>query len=242
MACANRFGWPGYRWGRGPDWTTTGMTRPVTEIKRSVSVPVDDLTSEWADQVFVDPALADQPARRAARLGASVVDLAGRKPAMRHCEHRAMAGGLVGELRPDRAHCGIGHRPAKRPPTHTAFHGLQIKVFDHDVAIAACQLSGELMGGFPTQVHAPAVQPGQLGFRCRWPRDPGMRRESSRPARRRAVNVALSGAGFGYSTTVSAPVSVSTVATVAKVRIPRSIPARTVGRVTVGEMAGVRSA
>jgi hypothetical protein len=240
MACTNRFGWPGYRWGRGPDWTTTGMIRPVTEIRRSVSIPVDDLTSEWADQVFVDPPVADQPTRRAVRLGASVVDLAGGKPAIRHCEHRAMAGGLVGQLRPDRAHCGIGHRPAKRPPAHTAFHGLQIEVFDHDVAIAARQLGGELMGGFPPQVHAPAVQPRQLGFRC------PVAARSGDAARKFTASPAPGGQRRlergRISTTVSAPVAVSMVATVAKVRMPRSIPARTVGRVTVGEMAGVRSA
>ncbi|MDA3665065.1 hypothetical protein PFJ02_24215 [Mycobacterium xenopi] len=38
------------------------------------------------------------------------------------------------------------------------------------------------------------------------------------------------------------PVMVSTVATVANVRIPRSTPAITVGRATAGAVAGVRSA
>ena len=33
MACTNqRCGWAGYRWGRGPDWATTGVIRPVTEV------------------------------------------------------------------------------------------------------------------------------------------------------------------------------------------------------------------
>jgi hypothetical protein len=39
--------------------------------------------------------------------------------------------------------------------------------------------------------------------------DPGMRRHSSRPARRRAASVAFNGAGFGYSISVCAPVAVS---------------------------------
>ncbi|MDT5188012.1 MAG: hypothetical protein QOI28_263 [Mycobacterium sp.] len=69
-----------------------------------------------------------------------------------------------------------------------------------------------------------------------------MRRESSRPARRRAVRVAFNGAGFGYSVNVSAPVTVSMVATVTKVRTPTSTPARTEGCTTVRGVAGVRSA
>ena len=56
------------------------------------------------------------------------------------------------------------------------------------------------------------------------------------------MSVALSGAGFGYSVRVSAPVAGSIVATVANVRTPKSTPARTVGSVTVGAEAGVRSA
>lgn len=73
------------------------------------------------------------------------------------------------------------------------------------------------------------------------PREPGMRRDNSRPARRRAVKVAFSGAGFGYSTMVSSPVAESMVATVASVRSPRSIPAHTVGWVTVRGLVWVRS-
>ena len=58
MACTNRrCGWPGYRWGRGPDWTTTGVIRPITEIQGSVAVAVDDLARGRADQVFVDATL-----------------------------------------------------------------------------------------------------------------------------------------------------------------------------------------
>jgi hypothetical protein len=67
MVCTNRWGWPGYRWGRGPNWATTGVIRPVTEIERSVSVAVDDFTGVWADQLLVDATLADQPARGAVR-------------------------------------------------------------------------------------------------------------------------------------------------------------------------------
>ncbi|CKY10848.1 Uncharacterised protein [Mycobacterium tuberculosis] len=69
-----------------------------------------------------------------------------------------------------------------------------------------------------------------------------MRRESSRPALRRATSVALSGAGFGYSMMVCSPVAVSRVATVARGRTPRSIPARTVGWVSGDLVVGVRSA
>ena len=69
-----------------------------------------------------------------------------------------------------------------------------------------------------------------------------MRRESCRLARRRAASAALSGAGFGYFVSVSTPVVVSTVATVANVRIPRSTPARTAGCATLHAVVGVRSA
>src|SRR5208337_2169543 len=149
MACANHCGgWPGYRWGRGPDWTTTGVIRPVTEIKRSIAISVNVLTSEWAHQLLVDVPLTDQPARRAVRLNAAVVDLARWEPAIHHRQRRAVTGGLVGQLRLDRTHRGIRNRPAKRPPAHTAFHGGHVEVFDHDVAIAARQLGGELVGGF----------------------------------------------------------------------------------------------
>ena len=75
MACTNHgCGWSGYRWGRGPDWTTTGGIRPVTEIARSVAVAVDDVTGDRADQVLVDAALTDQAARGAIGLVAAVVD------------------------------------------------------------------------------------------------------------------------------------------------------------------------
>jgi hypothetical protein len=126
------------------------VIRPVTEIERSVAVAVDDFTGGRADQVFVDAAFADQSARRAVWCDAAVVDLAGGKPAIRHRQHTAETGGLVSQLRLDQTHGGIGDRPAKRPPAHTAFHGRQIEGFDHEVAIAARQLGGELMGGCPS--------------------------------------------------------------------------------------------
>src|ERR1700737_3717505 len=53
MACTNRFGWPGNRWDRGPDWTTTGVIRPVTEIARGVCVAVDDCTGVWNPAVIL---------------------------------------------------------------------------------------------------------------------------------------------------------------------------------------------
>src|SRR5271156_321319 len=63
----NRCGWPEYRWGRGPDWTTIGVIRPVTEIQRSVSVTIDDFTGVRAHQLLGDAALIDQPTRRSGR-------------------------------------------------------------------------------------------------------------------------------------------------------------------------------
>jgi hypothetical protein len=149
MACTNRSsGWPGCRWGRGPDWTTTGVIRPVTEIKRSVPIAVDDLSGLRANQMFFDAAFANQPARAPVRCGATVVDLARWEPAIRYRQDAAEPGGLVGQLWLDPTHCGIRAGSAKRPQAHAAFHGLQIEGFDHDVAIAARQLRGELVGGF----------------------------------------------------------------------------------------------
>ena len=96
MACTNqRCGWPGNRWGRGPNWATTGVIRPVTEISGRVDVAVHDFTCERAHQVFVDSAFADQARWGAVRCGAAVVDLAGGKPAIRHDQVAAVAGSLV---------------------------------------------------------------------------------------------------------------------------------------------------
>src|ERR1700682_2776411 len=108
MACTNRCGWPGNRWGRGPNWAITGVIRPVTEIARSVVIAVDDLTGARAHQLLVDTAAAGQPARCAIRCGATVVDLAGGKPAIGHGEHTAVASGLIGQLGPDRPHRSVG--------------------------------------------------------------------------------------------------------------------------------------
>ena len=85
MACTNHVGgWPGYRWGRGPNWATTGRFRPVTEIQCGVSVAVNDLAGLWAEQVFVDTACAHQAARCAVGLGVAVMDLARWEPAIGH--------------------------------------------------------------------------------------------------------------------------------------------------------------
>ena len=91
MACTNRFGWPGCQWGRGPDWATTGVIRPVTEITRSIVIAIDDFTGLWAHQLFVDPVLADQTAWPTVRCGATVVGLAGGKPAIRNRQRAAGA-------------------------------------------------------------------------------------------------------------------------------------------------------
>jgi hypothetical protein len=242
MACTNLVGWAGYRWGCVPDWGTTGVIRPVTEIKRSVSICVNDLPSQWAHPLFVDVAFADQPTEGAVGLSAAVVDLAGGKPAIRHRQHRAVTGCLVSQLRLDGTHCGIGHGPPQRPASHTAFHGGHVEVFDHEVAIGARQFGGELVGGFPTQVHAPTIQSGQLGFRCPVAARSGdaAGKLSTGPLARRQRR--LQRAGFGYSMMFCAPVAVSTAATVAKVRTPKSIPARTVGQVSASVVSGVRNA
>ena len=166
MVCTNRCGWPGYRWGRGPNWATTGVIRPVTEVARSVLIAVHDMAGLRTHQQLVDAAAPNQSAQGAVRCGAAVVDLAGRKPPVRHHQLAAIAGALVGQHRPNRTYRRIRNRAPERAPPHAAFHRGHVEVFDHDAAIAARQLGGELVGSFPAQMHAPAVQPGQLGFRC----------------------------------------------------------------------------
>src|ERR1700694_1072069 len=101
MACTNRGGWPGYRWGRGPDWATTGVIWPVTEVSGRVVITVHNFTGERAHQVLVDAVFADQPAWCAVRCGAAVVNLAGREPAFRDRQHPAVADGLVHQQRLD---------------------------------------------------------------------------------------------------------------------------------------------
>ena len=94
-------------------------------------------------------------------------------------------------------------------------------------------------------MHASAIQSGQLGFRCpvtarsgdtagKFTASPTSRRQGGFQRGRILI--------FDYSTTVSVPVVVSIVATVARVRIPRSTPVRTVGSATVVAVSGVRSA
>src|SRR5258707_2057506 len=77
MACTNHVGgWPGYRWGRGPNWATTGGFRPVTEIQCGVCVAVNDLPGLLAEQGFVATAFTPQAPRCAVGLGAAVGALA----------------------------------------------------------------------------------------------------------------------------------------------------------------------
>jgi hypothetical protein len=158
MACTNRRGWPGNRWGRGPDWATTGVIRPVTEVAGRIDVAVHQRTRLRAHQLLIHFAFADQAARRAVRQGVAMVDLAGGKPAIRHRQHGAAAGALVDQLRSDRPHRGIRHGPAKRPPAHALFHRGHIEIFNHKAAVGARQLGGQLMGGFPPQMHTPAIE------------------------------------------------------------------------------------
>jgi hypothetical protein len=87
------------------------------------------------------------------------------KPAIRHRQHGAAAGALVDQLRSDRPHRGIRHGPAKRPPAHALFHRGHIEIFNHKAAVGARQLGGQLMGGFPPQMHTPAIEAHELGFR-----------------------------------------------------------------------------
>lgn len=149
MACTNLVGWPGYRWGRGPDWTTTGVIRPVTEIDSSVSVAVDDFTCLRADEVFVDPAFTLQTARAAVWGGAAVMDLAGRVPAIRHDHGAALPGGLIRHHRRHQSHRGIEDSAPVGTFPHAAFHRGHVEIFDHDLAVGARQLCGELVGCFP---------------------------------------------------------------------------------------------
>src|ERR1700694_3055176 len=136
MACTNRrSGWPGYRWGRGPDWATTGKIRPVTEIQRGVDVAVDDLTGHGARQPLADSVFTDQPAGGTVGVSAAVVDLAGGKPAIRDNQLAAESGGLVDQLRPDKTHSGVRHGPPERRAPHATFHGGHVEIFAHDPAI-----------------------------------------------------------------------------------------------------------
>ena len=93
-----------------------------------------------AHQVFVDPAAADQSAEGAVRVGVAVVDLAGRKPAIRQLQLATIAGGLVDQHRPDQSQCGIGEGAPVGTPSHTAFHRGHVEIFDHDMTIGARQL------------------------------------------------------------------------------------------------------
>jgi hypothetical protein len=165
MACTNRFGWPGCQWGRGPDWATTGVIRPVTEITRSIVIAIDDFTGLRAHQLLVDPVLADQTAWPTVRCGATVVDLAGGEPAIRNRQNAAAAGCLVDQLRPDRPDRSVRNRPPKRPPTDALLHGMHVEILDHDVAIVARQLGRELVSGVSPQLYAPTVEARKLGFR-----------------------------------------------------------------------------
>jgi hypothetical protein len=165
MACTNRCGWPGNRWGRGPDWATTGVLRPVPEVAGRIDIAVHEFAGLRAHQLLIHSALADEAAGGAIRQAVAVVDLTGREPPIRHRQDTAVAGGLVGQLWPDRAHRGIRYGPAKRPATHPLFHRGNIEILNNDVAVGARQLGGEPVGGFPPQVRTPAVEADQLGFR-----------------------------------------------------------------------------
>ena len=132
---------------------------------------------------------------------------------------------LLDQLRPNQSHRSIRDGPAKRSPAHALCHGGHVEILDHDAAVGARQLGGEPVAASRLRCTHRRSRRTSLAFAWRHPREPGMRRESSRPARRRAVSVTLSGAGFGYPVSVSTPVVGSMVATVAKVRTPRSRPA-----------------
>ena len=118
MACTNqRCGWPGYRWGRGPDWATTGVIRPVTEIQRSVDVTVDDFTGY---ALAVDLIAWDMPgagARYQAQGGARVRNV--ELPAgyshvfVPRNSHLAAAGrGPCGRQQPVGGRCLVPHQEA----------------------------------------------------------------------------------------------------------------------------------
>lgn len=88
---------------------------------------------------------------------APVVGLARREPAVDHRQYTAVSGRFVGQLRPNPTHRGVGHGTAECPPTHALFHRGHIQVLDNDVAVAARQLGGELVGGLPPKTHTPAM-------------------------------------------------------------------------------------
>lgn len=165
MACTNRGGWPGCRWGRGPDWTTTGVIRPVTEIQSSVSVAVDYLARYRAEQVFVDAALALQPARCAVGAGAAVVDLAGGKPAVRHHASRCSTPKRASRSRcfttitlasgSDKMRRSLGRLPFRPEPTsHTTCPTPKSRSVAHAVRRATCRSRSERLSWLDTRAYS----------------------------------------------------------------------------------------
>jgi hypothetical protein len=71
-----------------------------------------------------------------------------------------------GLIRPSAA-SDTERRNARRP--HAALHGREVEVLDDDLAVGFRQHGGELVGCLLAQVHAPAVEGGELGFRCTVP-------------------------------------------------------------------------
>ncbi len=144
----------------------------ITEFKAaflSRSTPVTE-----AEQVFVDAALALQPARCAVRGWCSPWWMAGGKPAIRTVQHARCASPFC-KRRDNIAASETDRR--KRPPAHAAFHrGHVTRVFDHDLAAGA--LGDELVGCFHRCTHrldGPAAH-------CPMPAGRGCGRKSSQPA------------------------------------------------------------
>ena len=71
------------------------------------------------------------------------------EPAIGHGQGAALPAGLVGQLRPDQSHRGIGDSAPESPVPHALFHRGHVEVLDDDVAVSTRQLGGELMRCFP---------------------------------------------------------------------------------------------
>ena len=130
------------------------MIRPVAEVLGRVDVPVDQFPGDRTHQQLVELVLRHQSAT------ATVVYLAGGKPALSDAELRPDSLDLVGEHGSDLTQCGVADRAPEHPSTHAGFHGREIEIFDHDFVVGVHQPTRELVVGLQAQVHAPAVETG----------------------------------------------------------------------------------
>ena len=135
------------------------MVRPVAEVLGRVAIPVDQFPSESTHQHLVELVLRDQSATTA------VVYLAGGEPTISDAELRPDSLDLVGEHGSDLTQGRVADRATECPSPHAGFHGGEIEIFDHDLAVGVHQPTRELVVGLQAQVDAPAIEMGELGFR-----------------------------------------------------------------------------